>query len=337
MRLSGSLKAVVRSTLALAFAVSTTRQVEAQPVKNYEAFFAECSSEQCGRRLVVLRTFSQQGEKRVLTVDPATLETSVRSAAGLDLKALSWPELRIAIASDRYGRASTESERNGHSPRDAGLTHALPAEKGVVLTMDLCPSTKHLDRQMIKAVIDAFEPEEKPVPIGIAITGCWMRERPAELAWLRDLEARGDLAVTWINHSFNHRYTRSLPLAENFLLKPGTDLGQEILGTEKMMLESGLRPSVFFRFPGLVSNFDLVQRVTAYGLVPVGSDAWLAKNQIPTPGSIVLVHGNGNEELGIKRLLALIHREKSAIRSRNWLLFDLRESVTREEPIPQRK
>ena len=41
----------------------------------------------------------------------------------------------------------------------------------------------------------------------------------------------------------------------------------------------------------------------AYGLIPVGSDAWLAKNEVPSAGSIVLVHGNGNEPVGVEKLL----------------------------------
>ena len=85
-----------------------------------------------------------------------------------------------------------------------------------------------------------------------------------------------------------------------------------------------------------MSNLDLVRRVASYGLVSIGSDAWLARNaktQGPTPGSIVLVHGNGNEPLGITRFLDLLRKEKAAIRSGNWLLFDLRESVRLEEQI----
>ena len=65
------------------------------------------------------------------------------------------------------------------------------------------------------------------------------------------------------------------------------------------MLSAGLEPSVFFRFPGLVSRPDVFEKVVALGLVPLGSDAWLAKSrQPPAEGSIVLVHANGNEPLG---------------------------------------
>ena len=211
---------------------------------------------------------------------------------------------------------------------------SLPAGNGVVLTVDLCPSNRPLDRKLFEAVIATFLPEERPVPLGIAVTGKWMEKHRDDLAWLRGLQARGEMAVTWINHSYNHRYAKDLPVSRNFLLEPGTDIRKEILSTEALMLENGLTPSIFFRFPGLISDLDLVKRVVSFGLAPIGSDAWLAKtakSREPSPGSIVLVHGNGNEPVGVNRFLALLREEGRAIRSRDWLLFDLRESVRLEE------
>jgi hypothetical protein len=306
----------------------------APPVRDYAPFFAECRAEECGRRLIILRQFKQGGEKRILAVDPETLDTVVRPLKGLHLKRLSQPELRAAGAAEPYGRALLDGEANGASPQDAGIAHALPAGNGVVLTVDLCPSPHPLDRRLFESVIEAFLPEERPVPLGIAVTGRWMEKHPEDLAWLRGLQAKGEIAVTWINHSYNHRYTRGLPVSRNFLLEPGTDVSKEILSTEALMLQNGLTPSIFFRFPGLVSDLGLVKRVVALGLIPIGSDAWLAKtakDREPAPGRIVLAHGQGNEPVGVNRFLALLRQEGAAIRARNWLLFDLRESIRLEE------
>jgi hypothetical protein len=104
-----------------------------------------------------------------------------------------------------------------------------------------------------------------------------------------------------------------------------------VLENEKAMLAAGITPSVFFRFPGLVSRPALVARVVAFGLVPLGSDAWLAKNEWPREGSIVLGHANGNEPLGVRRFLQLLRDEREAIRAKSWQLLDLRESVTATE------
>ena len=66
--------------------------------------------------------------------------------------------------------------------------------------------------------------------------------------------------MTWVNHSFHHRTDKHLPLNKNFLLEPGTDIETEVLGTEAKMLENGIVPSVFFRFPGLVSDKRFLTR-----------------------------------------------------------------------------
>ena len=96
------------------------------------------------------------------------------------------------------------------------------------------------------------------------------------------------------------------------------------------LLQKGLLFSAFFRFPGLVSDHQLVETVTDYGLIPVGSDAWLAKGQAAHNGTIVLIHGNGNEPVGIKDFIKLLQNEKPAVIDKEWQLYDLRESVENE-------
>jgi hypothetical protein len=61
--------------------------------------------------------------------------------------------------------------------------------------------------------------------------------------------------------------------------------------------------------------------------VPVGSDAWLAKGQRPTEGSIVLVHGNGTEPIGVADFIRLLRTERADIRDRDCLLVDLRQNA----------
>ena len=296
-------------------------------VANLRVCFALCVPPHCPSPRVLLRRFEQGGRQRALVVDPATLHTEIDSSARLPAACSPWPAVRAALSDTPYGQALADAARNETGLEDAGIVHALPPGAGVVLTVDLCPSRRPLDRSLFEKVIAEFGPEERPVPFAVAITGVWMAEHPDDLAWLLDRVHRGDAEITWINHSFSHRFTPGTPLARNFLLDPRTDLEAEILRTEQAMLEHGMVPSVFFRFPGLVSSRELFDRVVAHGLIPVGSDAWLAKGQRATGGSIVLVHGNGNEPLGIKDFLQLVHGEGLKIRERNWLLLDLRQSA----------
>jgi peptidoglycan/xylan/chitin deacetylase (PgdA/CDA1 family) len=282
---------------------------------------------------VVLRSFETRGRPFYLIVDPRTLETRTAPAAAVRVEPRSWSAVRTAIADTAYGRALAEAERNEAPLQDAGLTHLLAPRPGVDLTVDLCPSRRPLDRGLFTALVEELGRYERPVPVAVALTGTWMREHPEDLAWLVSLARTGALAVTWVNHSFHHRSSPTLPLRENFLLEPGTDLTSEVLETEAAMLAAGITPSVFFRFPGLVSRPALFGRIVAFGLVPLGSDAWLAKNEWPREGSIVLVHANGNEPLGVRRFLQLLRDEREAIRTKSWQLLDLRESVAAtEEP-----
>lgn len=121
------------------------------------------------------------------------------------------------------------------------------------------------------------------------------------------------LDITWVNHSFSHPYFKGKPFNENFLLFPGMDMKSEVLITEKILLQHNQVPSMFFRFPGLVSNEMTVKELNKLGLIPIGSNAWLAKGEHPKSGCIFLIHGNGNEPLGIKMALKLINHNI------NWL------------------
>jgi peptidoglycan/xylan/chitin deacetylase (PgdA/CDA1 family) len=112
--------------------------------------------------------------------------------------------------------------------------------------------------------------------------------------------ARGALAITWTNHTYTHPYKKGVAEAENFLLTPGVDADHEIEETERLLIANGGVPSVFFRFPGLVSSSPLMKAVAAHHLISLGADAWLALGETAHAGSIVLVHPNGNEPKGLK-------------------------------------
>jgi hypothetical protein len=299
-------------------------------VSEYQLFFARTALAD-GSEAIIIRRFVQDRQGYYLMVHPQTLATKIVPQAGQEIAAASLPDLQGQFAQSAYSRALAEAAANSNKNQDAGITHSLPAERGISLTIDLCPSKKPLDRFLFMDIVDAFGRVEHPVPLAIAVSGLWMEKHPEDLQWLSGLARANQISVDWINHSYHHQYDPRLPLRLNFLLEKGVNLDEEILKTEQKMIESGLTPSAFFRFPGLVSDASEIMRVLAYGLIPVGSDAWLAKRQKAGNGSIVLIHGNGNEPLGIKEFLALVKQEQTAIKKRNWLLFDLRDSMGRSE------
>lgn len=295
---------------------------------NYRVFFGVTTHKP---QQIVLRRWQQNTQTRYLVLDSQTLKTSVIPLLPDGVKELPWSSILRQVSQTPYGRAMhAEQQRDVHL-QDAGIERTDTTERGFSLTIDLCPSTKPLTRSVFEQLIRAFEPEEKPIPVTITITGLWMEKHPDDLAYLKNLVSRGEIAITWVNHTYHHRYDPRLPLSENFLLESNTNLNDEVLLNEQAMLQHGLTPSGFFRFPGLVSDKSVFDRILAFGLLPIGSDAWLAKNQPPKQGSLVLIHANGNEPLGITDFISLIRQKSSAIKNKTWLLYDLPSSVVKEK------
>jgi hypothetical protein len=300
-----------------------------ESTRNYRLYFAYLKNP--GEETqIILRKFQQGSLWYFLAVRVNDLKTSIISASGLKPVEETWPDLRQKFADSPYFKAVADAGINAKVYQDAGITHFLPTERGINLTIDLCPAKKPLDRILFKKILLEFGKIEKPVALAIAVSGLWMIDHPDDLKWILTLIKNREITVDWINHSFSHPYSQDLPLVRNFLLKKGIDIDKEILKNEVTMIENELIPSVFFRFPGLVSDYDIVKQVITYGLIPIGSDAWLAKGQEPGLGSIVLIHGNGNEPLGIKKFFELLQQEKADIKKKNWLLYDLRESISKD-------
>lgn len=297
-------------------------------ITKYRVYFGKTRAQP---QQLVLRQWQQNRQTRYLLVNPETLKTSVASLSANDIQTLPWSQLTQAFQKTPYVRALQAEQQRDQHLQDAGLERTDTTERGFSLTIDLCPSTKPLTRSVFEQLIRAFEPEEKPIPVTITITGLWMEKHQDDLAYLKDLVSRGELAITWVNHSYHHRFNPRLPLPVNFLLEANTNIDDEVLLNEQAMLQNGLVPSIFFRFPGLVSDKAVFDKILAFGLLPIGSDAWLAKNQQPKQGSLVLIHANGNEPLGITDFINLIRQKSAAIENKTWLLYDLPTSLSKED------
>jgi hypothetical protein len=266
-------------------------------VKDYAPVFESC--ERDDERRLAIRRMSVDGEALLLAVNPETLETSLERAA-------CWrcaPTTDAEQAGTRFLEAVRPPADPDRPPAlvNAGLVHGKGG--GSFLTGDLCPSHHPLDR----AFIEEVAAQGPGTPLTLAVSGAWIAHHAADFAWLQEMKRSGALAIAWANHSYSHPYVVGFKDAENYLLRPGVDLDREIFETEKILIAHGETPSVFFRFPGLVSDGALLEKVRARHLVALGADSWLALGPPPRPGSVVLVHPNGNEPAGLRifaRLLA---------------------------------
>ncbi len=261
----------------------------------------------------------------VLAVDPETLKTTVIPASSIDFFQF--------VLHDQWRRSPYHQALIMHTAppcplQNDGLTQVDFPVAGTFLTVDLCPSRKPFERRLFEGLFDMWQGHNEPAPVGIAVTGLWAADHDADFQWLLSKVREKKLAITWINHSFNHPYDRTKPLNKTFLLTPGINFEQEVLVTEIMLLNQGLLPSVFFRFPGLVSDCNLMKQLRKLSLIPVGSRAWLAKGETPVSGSIILVHGNGNEPQGIDMLLVLFKKQTDAFSQGKLKLLPLNNAVT---------
>jgi hypothetical protein len=326
------MKQLLKNILLLLLSVGSVITVNAQAnyskITNYQVYFGWAHN--FPQDWMILRKFDNDGKTYYMLVNPQTMETRIDESNVYRAKYMTLTEARAFFKTAPYIKAINKAEKQSVNLQDAGIESGMPKETGVSLTADLCPSHRPLDKVIFTDIFKEFQKVERPVPVALSITGVWMREHPQDLDWLKKMQRDREIYITWINHSYNHRVSLSLPLKENFLLEPGTDINYEVLETEKAMLKNGLLPSVFFRFPGLVSDQQLVYKITDFGLIPIGSDAWLAKGQQPQAGSIVLIHGNGNEPVGVKDFINLLKSKTQAIAQKQWLLYDLRASVDEE-------
>jgi hypothetical protein len=278
---------------------------------------------------IAIRTFYNHGVKYYLAVNPYTLVTEIVPAGTYLVQKNSLAKTRADFADLAYFKAMKMAESNSRRMQNAGIAHIPVMDQSVFVTADLCPTKLKMDRTLFIRLISDYGQGHKPVPVAVAVSGVWIEKHGDDLAWLLDLVKKKELALIWINHTYTHRYNRRVPWWRNFLLDKRARVTDEIVQNEQTMIEAGLVPSIFFRFPGLVSNQELFKQVTDCGLVPLGSDAWLGKKQWPVYGSIILVHANGQEPVGIKRFIWLLDSKKNEILTGRWFFSDLRDGIRR--------
>lgn len=277
-------------------------------VKDLRRVLLRCSGlADSSRYRIATRRFRIKGVGYLLLVDAETLVTSLEREDCSSCNAIEFSSLS---SSSRFGIAIETFDQGLVSSKgmlvNAGLKAVQAPMDGVVITADLCPTPKALNHDFFKSV----ERLQENVPVALSVSGTWLKRHPRDLDWIKGEVAARRIQVTWVNHSLHHYDDEDEPDDHNFMLLPKTDATAEVLGNERIMIENGITPSVFFRFPALISDRSLMDFLKKNRLIALGANAWLAKGQRANHHALILVHANGNEPDGIHRLQQLIENRK---------------------------
>ncbi len=244
----------------------------------------------------VYRSFKANHTKYYLRVNTQTLQTSliqkISSQTPCNYK-------------NRYFRLLYQEVNKKHPLQNDGF---IQTKQGIILTTDLCPSSKKgFEKRLYQTLINNFP---HPTPVTIFITKRWIQKHQKAFLQLLMWQKENLLAITWGNHTAYHHFYPKKDLKHNFVLSPKEHLVKDIIDLEITLLHYGITPSLFFRFPGLVSDKKSVLTVAHLGYIIIGSNTWLAKGEKLKKNSIILVHGNKNETKGVNRFLQLIKKKK---------------------------
>lgn len=275
----------------------------------YQPVFERCVS--AGQEVIAIRSFSQNGVAYRITVNPQTLGTRIEPLARLNCNA-NTVKAEALLSGTPYSHALNVEKEREELIQNSGLVRSLVPTNGYFLTADLCPSSKPgFNEELFETLEQTKQVHGKEaLPIALSLSGGWLRKHEEAFTWLNNQVSEGKLAITWTNHTNNHPYSSHLDIDHNFMRESGIDVLSEILDLEKMLVMRGIAPSVFFRFPGLVSSPELIEQLERLHLIALGSDAWLAKGQQPKLGSVILIHANLNEQLGVKLMLEWVGKQK---------------------------
>ncbi|WP_347939190.1 polysaccharide deacetylase family protein [Rickettsia oklahomensis] len=261
---------------------------------------------------IAIRSYLSNEKSYFVLVDPNSFKTELvlKEWVILPMNKIEKQNLLKKLNKTPYIKTLNKYSSAPYIQQNYGATSSIHEEKGQFLTIDMCPSSKNFEEEFFNTLVELAIKLNKPIPIAICVSGLWIKRHTEEFLWLIKQQENGYLQITWVNHSFSHPYFKDKPLEDNFLLSNKKDFENEVLEAGKILVSYNIAPSPFFRFPGLVSDQTLIEKLKDLGLIPLGSDAWLAKGEKVQDGSFILVHGNSNEKVGIDLIMSMLPKLK---------------------------
>lgn len=255
-----------------------------------------------GSRLTAVRSLSLEGTPAYVVVDERSMRSFVVKRADFDAGTTTAVDTNSAsfVAALR-ARAQSPITRMNVAADATEMT----------VTIDMCQSSKPWDVKLFDWLRQVSTAIGKPVPVGVAMTGGWAKAHGTQLAQLLSWQKSKQLDIVWVNHSYTHPLNcNAAKTSCAFLTASSVDMKSEVLKNEELLLAQGAVPSSLFRFPGLVHNQARMSELNKLSLFALDADTWLAKGQPTHDGSLILVHGNGNEPPGITKFMNLASQNR---------------------------
>jgi hypothetical protein len=305
-------KILITTLLLLIISITTSKansDLSQSPISDYQVISQQGLISQ--EAYTAIRKFSKEDKDYLFVVNNKTVKTKIVSANKFNA---------TTPSNNAYKELLDTNTKPTYINHNYGVTNIPNDKNGVFLTIDLCPSSRPMDA--IKFIDAVYEyNNHKTVYAVIAITGLWLDKHQDELEALLQLQEDGIAKLTFVNHSKTHPvFSKECPkdmdnvdeciLEKGFLIAKEVDFKNEVLSIEKNLINRGIAPSIFFRFPGLVSSEKTILELKEMGLIALSSNAWIAKGEYPNPGSIILVHGNGNEVKGYNDFMEILEKDK---------------------------
>ena len=198
--------------------------------------------------------------------------------------------------------------------KEAGLRlgNGQGLEKTVSLTVDLCWSLRPYEEEFFHSLPKMLPDPRGAVYPAIFVSGQWLQQHPLEMDRLIELGQEPLTELIWGLHSSEH------PKTGGFMNDYAPEeVRADTLEVESLLLEWGIVPTVYYRFPGIIHDRIRLEEILELDLFPIDVDSWMAVVGTAHPyghpvrdGSIVMVHGNGNEPEGIAVLSEWLQKHR---------------------------
>ncbi|MEJ5283460.1 MAG: polysaccharide deacetylase family protein [Brevinematales bacterium] len=247
-----------------------------------------------GTNLILTREISYTNqEKAFIAINPETLETFlIRDTNFIEIDGFYFEDKPFTkIKKSFYNNSNTIGEFN--------KTEKLIQKNALVLlTTDLCPTDEPLDTNFYKAIAETEKNTSNKIVFIIFFSGKWIEMHKNEFDWIKT----NNFNFISGNHTYSHYIIK-----EKF---PNSELRNEIIKTELIMLKNGLIPSCFFRFPGLKYNPENLAILYEMNLLPLSVNFWGGQKSYPQK-SILLVHSNGSVPIEVKKFIKFLKEIKT--------------------------